>query len=66
VSSGFSTRKAGGGATFPGALTESIKKTAVTDSEKRLGAKEEINDKPNLGKVERGASLSNHLRAVMA
>ncbi len=38
----------------------------MTDSEKRLGAKEETNDKPDLGKVERGASLSNHLRAVMA
>jgi len=66
VSSGFSTRKAGGGATFLVALTESIKETAVTNSEKHLGPKEEVGNKPVLREVERGASLSNRLRAVMA
>jgi len=37
----------------------------LIESEKRLGPKEEINDKPVLGEVERGASLSNRLRAVI-
>ena len=38
----------------------------MTGSGKHLGPEEEVGNKPALGEVERGASLSNRLRAVMA